>query len=250
MPVTSGENEVPLLGVDDSLALLVLFGASLVRSTVGFGDALLAMPLLVFLLGLGTAVPLVGLVAVVVAVILLSLTWREVEVRSIVPLLIASIAGVPLGVILLKSLEGEWLIDILGVVLVFFGLFRLIGPRLPALRHPGLPLLLGFLSGLFGGAYNVSGPFAVLYGGLRGWTPQVFRASLQGFFIATSLAIALSHGVAGLWTAQVWRLFLLSLPLVVAANLLGNSVAKRVPSALLEKLISGAIAIIGVGLIA
>ena len=232
-----------------ALALLILFGSSFVRSLVGFGDALLAMPLLVLLLGLETAVPLVGLVAVCIAVILLGLNWREVEFRSLGPLLAAAIVGAPLGVVLLRSLEGEWLIDALGVVLIVFGLYRLVGPRLPQLRHPGLTLPLGFLAGIFGGAYNVSGPFAVLYGGLRGWTPRVFRASLQGFFIATSTAIALSHAAAGLWTVEVWHLFLLSLPLVLAANLLGHRLAGQVPGELLGRLISAAIALIGLGLL-
>ena len=219
------------------------------RSLVGFGDALLAMPLLVLLLGLETAVPLVGLVAVAIAVTLLALTWRSLDLRSLTPLLVASVAGVPLGVVLLKSLEGEWLIDLLGVVLVFFGVLRLIGPRLPTVRHPAAALVLGFLCGLFGGAYNVSGPFAVLYGGLRGWGPQVFRANLQGFFIVTSLAIALSQGLAGLWSVQIWRLFLFALPLVLAANFLGNRLANAVPSLWLGRLISMAIALIGVGLL-
>ena len=235
--------------IESLLAILILFGSSFVRSLVGFGDAMLAMPLLVLLLGLEVAAPLVGLVAVFIAVILLSLTWREVEFRSILPLLAAAVVGAPLGVVLLTNLEGEWLIDILGVMLLCFGTYKLTGPRLPAMRHPAVALPLGLLSGMFGGAYNVSGPFAVLYGGLRGWSPSVFRASLQGFFIATSLAIALSHAAAGLWTVEVWRLFLSSLPLVLAANFLGNYLARRVPSALLEKLISGAIAVIGLSLI-
>ncbi|HEX7005274.1 MAG TPA: sulfite exporter TauE/SafE family protein [Trueperaceae bacterium] len=235
---------------DTALVLLILFGSSFVRSLVGFGDALLAMPLLLLVVGLDVAVPLVGLVAVVVAVILLSLNWREVEFRSLGPLLATALLGAPIGVLLVKSLEGEWLIHALGVLLILFGGYRLIGPRLPEVRHPALTLPLGLLSGIFGGAYNVSGPFALLYAGLRGWSPRVFRASLQGFFIVTSAAIAVSQGVAGFWTPQVWNLFLLSLPLVVTANLGGHLLASRVPSTWLERLISTGIALIGVALVA
>ena len=120
---------------------------------------------------------------------------------------------------------------------------------MPALRHPVLTFGLGVLSGIFGGAYNVSGPVAVLYGGLRRWPPEVFRASLQGYFIATSLLIATSHGVTGLWSAQVWRLYAFALPLTAAAIFAGHKLAKRVPQGRLERLIDVAIVLLGLTLI-
>ena len=43
--------------------LSVVFLAALVRSTFGFGDALIAMPFLVVLVGLKTATPLMALIA-------------------------------------------------------------------------------------------------------------------------------------------------------------------------------------------
>ena len=154
-----------------------------------------------------------------------------------------------MGALLLTRLDGDGLIIALGVVLVAFGVFKLTQPTLPALRHPALTFGLGLLSGLFGGAYNVSGPVAVLYGGLRRWSPEVFRASLQGYFTFTSLLIATSHGATGLWTTQVWRLYALALPLTVVAILVGNKLAKVVPQGRLERLINVAIILLGLTLI-
>lgn len=50
-----------------ALVAAVLFVPGLLRGTVGFGDALLAMPVLVGLVGIRTAIPVVGLAAVVAA---------------------------------------------------------------------------------------------------------------------------------------------------------------------------------------
>ncbi len=46
-----------------ALVLVVLFCSTFIRATFGFGDALVAMPLLAMVVGLKTATPLVALVA-------------------------------------------------------------------------------------------------------------------------------------------------------------------------------------------
>ena len=192
---------------DDSAVLIVLTLATFVRSTVGFGDALIAMPLLTLLVSLEVATPLVGLVSVSTAGVMLVSSWQKVDLRSVAPFLAATAVGVPLGVLMLTRLEGAFLITGLGILLIAFGMYKLLGPDLPAVRHPFFTIGLGLLAGLFGGAFNISGPVFVLYGGLRRWPPAVFRASLKGFFIVISTLIALSHGVTGLWTEQVWRFY-------------------------------------------
>ncbi len=229
--------------------LFVLTLAASVRATVGFGDALIAMPLLTLLVGLEVATPLVGLVSVSTAVVMLLSSWRAVDLRSIAPLLVATAVGVPTGVWMLARLEGSFLITGLGVLLIVFGVYKLLGPDLPAARHPALTVGLGLLAGMFGGAFNISGPVAVLYGGLRRWPPAVFRASLQGFFIVTSTVIALSHGVAGLWSERVWQLYGVALPLTLAAVFAGSLVADKLPKRQLERLIDVVIVVSGIILV-
>ena len=152
----------------DFAAVLIVVAAAFVRATFGFGDALLAMPLLALTIGLGAATPLVGLVSFSTAVIMLLLSWRAVDVRAVLPFLVLAAVGIPLGVVFLKRAPSAWSLGALGVFLIGFGVYRLLSPRLPDIKHPVLTFLLGLLSGLFGGAYNTSGPFAVLYGSLRG----------------------------------------------------------------------------------
>ncbi len=237
------------MSFDDTAVLFVLTFAALVRATAGFGDALIAMPLLALLVGLEVATPLVGLVSVSTAVVMLLSSWQEVDLRSIAPFLAATAVGVPLGVWMLARLESAFLITGLGVLLIALGLYKLLGPDLPAARHPFFTVGLGLLAGLFGGAFNISGPVAVLYGGLRRWPPAVFRASLQGFFIVISTVIALSHGVAGLWSERVWQLYGAALPLTLAAIFAGSLVADKLLKRQLERLINVVVILSGVVLI-
>ena len=45
----------------------------------------------------------------------------------------------------------------------------------------------GFCSGILGGAYGMNGPPLAVYGSLRRWSPQHFRATLQGYFLPASI---------------------------------------------------------------
>ncbi|MCA9117288.1 MAG: hypothetical protein KDA79_19595, partial [Planctomycetaceae bacterium] len=71
--------EIPASLVESSLPVLVLFTAALVRSTFGFGDALVAMPLLALFMPLETAAPLVALISLLIAGSVLQRDWRHAE---------------------------------------------------------------------------------------------------------------------------------------------------------------------------
>ena len=96
--------------------------------------------------------------------------------------------------------------------------------RLPVIRNDTPAFAFGFIAGILGGAYNSNGPPVVIYGTLKRWDPETFRATLQGFLFPTSLFILAGHGLAGLWTAPVIRTYLYALPLVFAAVYLGGRI--------------------------
>jgi hypothetical protein len=107
----------------------------------------------------------------------------------------------------------------------------------------------GFIAGILGGAYNTNGPPVVIYGMLRRWDPEKFRATLQGYFLPTGLAILISHGLAGMWTKQVIHLYLYSLPAIIAAVLIGGKVNQLIPKGKFDKIIYGFLVAIGILLI-
>jgi uncharacterized membrane protein YfcA len=62
--------------------LLILFLSTLVRSTFGFGDALVAMPLLALIIPIKTAMPMVAIIAPTIAISLLIREWRHIDLKS------------------------------------------------------------------------------------------------------------------------------------------------------------------------
>jgi len=209
--------------------LLVIFLATLIRSSLGFGEALIAVPLLAMRLPITVAAPLAVLVSVVIAAVVVIQDWRHVEVRSAGALILASLPGIPLGVLLLARGNEHVVKCILGILIIGFSIYSLTAGKTLHLPndHRGWLLACGFLSGLLGGAYGMNGPPLAIYGALRRWPPRHFRATLQGYFLPASLCGLIGYVWLGLWQAAITRYFLLSLPMVVVAILLGRSINQR-----------------------
>lgn len=209
------------------LVLLIIAVATTVRALFGFGDALVAMPLLAMTIGLRTAAPLMALLSGTIAVTILWSTWRSVHVESAWRLVVSAICGVPIGAFLLKGAYEGAMTGVLGCVVFGFAAYSLWTPRKIVLNTDRWAYVFGFAAGLLGGAYNTNGPPIVIYGTFRHWTPEQFRATLQGFFISSGTAILITHGAAGLWTRTVLVNYVAALPIVLIVVFIGGRFAGR-----------------------
>lgn len=205
----------------------VLFAATIVRSALGFGEALLAVPLLALVLPVEIAAPVAVLVSITVAVVVLARDWRHVEVGSALRLIGFTVLGVPLGLLALRTVPEPIVKGALGVVVAGFAVFSMVGRTQRRLSDDRLAWLFGVSAGVLGGAYGMNGPPLVVYGSLRGWSPERFRATLQGYFLPASLIGMIGYGAAGLWTPAVSRYYALSVPAVLVAIAIGRMVNSR-----------------------
>jgi len=231
------------------LVLSILFLSTFIRSALGFGDALIAMPLLALVIGIQVATPLVAMGASTIAFTILLKSWRKVEIKAAWRLVIATWIGIPLGIFFLKSAPEILVKSLLGILLMGFGAYNLFIPDLPKLLNEKWALVTGLIAGILGGAYNTNGPPVVIYGMLRRWDPEKFRATLQGYFLPTGFAILITHGLAGMWTTEVVRLYGYSIPIIIAAVLLGEKVNLLIPQGKFDKIVYGFLVVIGFFLI-
>ena len=230
------------------LILIILFCSSLIRSTFGFGDAVIAMPLLALVVDLRVATPLVALIAFTLGILILLGNFRHIEIRCAWRLILSSAFGIPIGLLLLKASFENILKIVLAILIMAFALYQLIQPRLSIIRQRNA-FLFGFIAGILGGAYNTNGPPVIVYGTLRRWTPQSFRATLQGYFVTTSLFILAGHALGGLWTTEVLQSYLMAIPLVLIAIFGGQYLHRRIPAEKFNKYIYGLLTCIGLSLL-
>jgi len=225
---------------------VLLFCCAFIRSAVGFGDALLALPLLGMIMSVSTASPIVALAGFTMSLSILVANQETVDFQSAWRLIVASFAGIPFGVFLLQAAPEHVVKCVLGLVLVVYGVYNLITPGVPHLQHEKYAFPFGFLAGILGGAYNTSGPPIVIYGTLRRWSPEYFRATMQCYFLFTYLATIAGHGVSKLLTPLVIQLFLWALPGIGLGIYLGGKVHRVIPKRLFSRVIFGLLVVIGV----
>jgi uncharacterized membrane protein YfcA len=232
-----------------AVILPIIFISTSIRSTFGFGDALIAMPLLAMAVGINVATPLVGLIAVTISITILIRQWRNVHFKTVSMLIVPTLIGIPVGILLLKGMYDDLMKLILAIVIIIFSLYKIFKPKLFTLANDKFAYVFGFLAGILGGAYNTNGPPVVIYGSLRQWDPAKFRATLQGYFLPTGAMIALGHGIGGLWTQQVLVNYLISLPVVFVAILFGGRLNSRIPKGKFDNCVYACLIVIGIVLL-
>ncbi|MCA1754595.1 MAG: sulfite exporter TauE/SafE family protein [Spirochaeta sp.] len=210
------------------IVVVILFIAELVRSSIGFGNALVAMPLLVLVIDLRLATPLVALVSMTAAMVILGSSLQDVRFSDAWRLNLGALAGVPLGVLILNNVPQQLGVGIIALLIIGYGGYSLMRPNLPHLRVSWPAFGVGAIAGMIGAAFNISGPPVVVYAGLRRWSPKDSRATLQSFFVPTGILVIAGHGLTGLWSTELLQLFLLSLPGVLLATVVGRRVNHRV----------------------
>ena len=225
----------------------VVFMATLIRSAFGFGEALFAVPLLALRIPLKTAAPLAVLISITIAAFIIVQDWRQVHLRSAGWLLLSTLFGLPLGLMLLTNQHQQLIKLLLALVIILFAAYSLSKVHLPKLEADNKPWVLGcgFLAGILGGAYGMNGPPLAVYGTARGWSPQNFRATLQGYFLPASILGMAGYFWKGLWTAEVTHFYLLTLPATFPAIWLGRFVNHRLPLDNFRKFVFGGLFLIG-----
>jgi uncharacterized protein len=229
------------------IVLAIVFVATLIRSAFGFGEALIAVPLLAFLMPLTVAAPLAVLLSVTIAAVVVAQDWKHIHLSSAAGLVAATVFGIPIGLLVLTDPHQEIVKAGLGILIALFAAYSLLARDSLRLEHEHRPLLLlaGFLAGILGGAYGMNGPPLVVYGSLRRWSPQQFRATLQAYFLPASLLGMVGYWSTGLWTRTVTREFLLSVPVMLPAVLLGRAINRRFSGDAFLKYVFGGLVLIG-----
>jgi uncharacterized membrane protein YfcA len=232
--------------------LTVVLIATFIRSAFGFGEALVAVPLLALRIPVGVAAPLAVLVSITIAGVIVVQDRQKIHLRSAGWLVLSTIFGIPLGLLLLTTGDQRIVKAALAIIIVAFSAYSLLGRTPPELKADSRAWLLGcgFCAGVLGGAYGMNGPPLVVYGAMRRWSAQHFRATLQGYFLPASILGMVGYWMAGLWVPAVTHYYLLSLPVVLPAIFLGRALNLRMKREAFLKYVYFGLAATGVLLLA
>jgi len=229
--------------------LAVTLLASLIRFSIGFGNALVAMPLLALVMDLRVATPLTGLTSLTIALIMAISHREHIDLASTGKLVLYSALGIPIGLLFLRGAHEPVVKAALAVVIILFAGHGMVQHEYRRFRAERFAWLFGLAAGILGGAYNTNGPPVVLYASLRGWPSDRFRGTLQGYFLPSCALILLGQGAAGLLTRHVLDLYVLCLPAILLALLVGQRLQRVIPEHAFGKCIKVFLILVGLALL-
>ena len=237
--------------------ILVIFAASFVQASAGFGFALVAVAILSLLAPLQQVTPLLALLNVPVTVYLLLKLRRFLNLRAIWPLMAGVAVGVPFGVHVLVNWRQDVLLRILGAVLLIAAVRSATrnsqeaasGCQQPGAIDSALALGAGWVSGALGGAFGTSGPPLIAYVYCRPWGKEQRTAALQALFFLVILFAIPMFCVKGLYDTALLKTAGLCVPGAVAGMVLGHALFRKIPRRALELFVAAFLTLIGIKLL-
>ena len=245
--------------------LLAIGSGSVVGFTLGLvggGGSIMAVPLLVYVVGVASPHLAIGTSAVAVAVsaaanLIGHARARTVKWNCAIVFALAGIAGAAGGAYLGKLVDGERLLTLFGALMIAIGLLML-WPRKSgadpdvALTRDSLHLLpylvgMGFLVGALSGFFGIGGGFLIVPGLIAATGMPLINAIGSSLFAVSAfgLTTAASYATSGLVDWQLAGLFILGGAL---GGIAGISLARLLSSHkhALTRIFSGVVIVVGI----
>ena len=210
-----------LTGMELAIAIAIVTVGGVVLGTVSFGLGSVASPVLLLLIGAKPTVVIINTFIVIQLSLVLSSTWRHIDLRLTKWLILGGIAAAPLGVFVLNITAPGALRIAIGVVIVAVGLLNLRETKLPVATFPGSGIFYGFATCLATTAFSIGGPLGGIYTVAQHWPTQTARAALALMFSVSSLLAVVLFAFTGLYTRDT----LINAGLLLPGLLVGFGIA-------------------------
>jgi uncharacterized protein len=233
---------------------LLLFGAlagGFVSGLAGFGTALMALGIWLYVVPPAIAVPLVLICSVIAQVSTLPSIWKTIDFSIIWPFLIGGLLGVPLGVMLIAHADPKVFKLTVGVFLLVFPTALYFQRSDMAFTFGGkaADAAIGAAGGILGGLAGLSGPLPILWASVRGWTKEQRRGIFQIFNFSILAASLLAQITIGIVKPDVFWLALIAFPGTVIGAWLGARTYHALSDRNFRDVVLGLLFLSGVGLV-
>jgi uncharacterized protein len=237
------------------IAFAVLIGGALaggfVSGLAGFGTALMALGIWLYILPPSVAVALVLICSIVAQTSTMPSVWRSIDFNLVWPFLVGGVAGVPLGTTLVAYADPRLFKLSVGVMLLVFPTALYLQGKPMTLRIGGrvADTAIGFLGGVLGGLAGLSGPIPILWASVRGWGKDERRGVFQIFNWTVLTAALCMQAGTGFITREIMWLTLLVLPATIGGAWLGARTYHALSDGNFRDVVLGLLFLSGVALI-
>ena len=205
--------------------LVLLLGAlagGFVSGLSGFGTALMALGIWLYVLPPSIAVPLVLICSVISQLSTLPTMWRSFDFTLVWPFVIGGLLGVPLGTMLIAHADPrDFKLTVGMFLLVFPTALYFSKPMAFSIGGKLADAAIGFAGGILGGLAGLSGPLPIIWASVRGWGKDERRGIFQSFNTSILFAALCLQAAGGLVQREVLWFALVAFPATIAGSWLG-----------------------------
>ncbi len=209
----------------------IVFVAAALQRAVGFGFALLAVPLMAFIVPTKSAVVIVFLTGTVTCAWVALRLRGQIEWPTTRRLGLGAIIGAPIGVIILSAVSADTLRLALGVTTCLAAIWIVVSSRLMrselVVPHRFTTVSVGFASGVLNTSLATNGPPLVYELRRTGFHDDRFRATISAVFLLSNLIGLPLLALAGLVTPFDLALASFSLLACVMGIAVGSRIGDR-----------------------
>jgi uncharacterized membrane protein YfcA len=214
-----------LLGVPIDARLVVVFIAvtiaGLLRGFVGFGAALISVPVFSLMLGPHAAIAVNNVMGLLAVFQLLPEAIRRAERAFVAPMCLATFIAAPIGTWALVVADPALMTVAISALVLLMVAFLASGWRLKGRIGMGKLMAAGVAGGLVQGVAGIGGPPVIAVALSRPGEASQQRANVLALMTAVALSSILPLLYHGLFTRQTVVLGLVLIPLYSAATALG-----------------------------
>ena len=197
-----------------TLIAFIILLAAFIRAISGFGYALVATPLLMFIMEPKSVVVINIILGGITNIIVLYHMRRHIDLRRVVFIGLGSIWGIPLGAYLLSRLDPSIIKLVMAALVIPFSILLLLGHSHQFRRDTLGCGIAGFMGGVLAASTSLGGPPVVLFLLNQGLAKERFVATLSASFLFTCVLSIGTFSSLGMITPDLLtKVAILLLPL-------------------------------------
>lgn len=220
------------------LSLIAIFFSSMVYGLIGFGDALILIPIITPFVGIKNAIILLNLWGILTAGLNFLKYRRFLDKGYFIRFLSLGIPATIFGTFLFIEIRLEWLELILGIFILGYSTLRLYqylkkkeDIELKNMINTTSPLIIagGFTYGLLTALISAAGPLNVAMLEKTGHYKENFIENFAAIGFALSVARTPFYFATNIFPYDLLILFLLGFPTIFLGTKLGQRLTPKIP---------------------
>ncbi|MDR0698483.1 MAG: sulfite exporter TauE/SafE family protein [Tannerella sp.] len=238
---------------------LQLFSAGIVillthalEAVTGFGCTVLAFPFVLMLLDgdMEHSKIILSIFAWILAAYFAIAKSREINWKQLGIIAGLAGAGMPAGMLMFKSMDGNTLMRILGIFIIFTAAIQLYKASFQQRVRTVVPRYLYlFFGGVVHGAFATGGPLIVLYSAHKITDKGQFRATMCLLWAMLNSVLLIQYFMEKKITETVGCELLFLFPFLILGIIAGEVTHKRVSETLFKKVVFASLLLVGITMI-